>query len=352
MLRDVAAAAALVKRISEGADFVSAAQEATGSAPIDLGSVTRDDLPAELAEPVFALSEGQPSDPIQTSFGWHVAMVSEIVPAEQATLEEFGESLREELVKEEAVNIVIAQANSFDEELASGATLEQATSALQIELRKIPAIDEQARNPEDELVDRLPPLEDFLEVLRTTPAGGTSTLSESISGDFFILRVDEVIPAEKRPLAEVRDGVIELWRENEQARLAREKGEAIAARLNEGQTFAAVAEAEGLTLQETPPVTRFETRQEGLDPRIAPQLFEIDEGQAATFPVPGRQIVVRVKEVLPPESESRDSRLAQLEDQLTSALQEDIFQQFLAALQQDFGVQVNQRLIDQVIDGF
>ncbi len=352
LLPDAAAAQALADRLAEGADFAAAVEEATGSAPIDLGSVTRDDLPPELAEPVFALSAGQPSAPIPSALGWHLVLVSEIVPAEEPSLEEYGESLRDELKKEEAVNIVIAQANRFDEELASGATLEQAAAALKMEPRRIPAIDDQGRTPADELAEGLPPLNDFLQVLRGTSPGETSTLNESVEGDFFILRVENVIPAEKKPLAEVREDVIRLWRDNEQARLAREKGESIVARLNEGQQLAAVAEAEGLTVAQTPPVTRFQTGQEGLDPRIPPQLFEIDKGEAATFAAPGRQIVVKVTEVLPPDSADREARLGRLTDQLSAALRDDVFQQFLAALQQEFGVAINQRLIDQVVEGF
>lgn len=352
LLPDEASAQALARRLAEGADFAAAVEEATGSPPVDLGVVTRDDLPPELADPVFALAAGQPSAPIRSALGWHLVLVSEIVPAEEPTLEEYGESLREELKKEEAVNIVIEQANRFDEELASGATLEQAAAALKLELRRIPAIDDQGRTPEGELVEGLPPLNDFLQVLRDTPVGATSTLSESMEGDFFILRVESETPPEKKPLAEVRDDVIRLWRQNEQARLAREKAESIVARLNEGQELAAVAEAEGLSVARTPPVTRFQTDQEGLDPRIPPQLFEIGKGEAATFAAPGRQIVVKVTEILPPDSADRDARLARLKDQLDASLREDVFQQFLAALQQEFGVSVNQRLIDQVVEGF
>lgn len=353
LLPDEAAARALLQRLAEGADFAAAVEEATGRPPVDLGTVTQDALPGGLGEPVFALEEGKPSEPIQTALGWHVALVSEIEPAVEATLAEHEAELRRNLVTEEAVNIVIEQANLFDEELAAGASLEQAAQQVKQEAREIPAIDSQGRTPEGELAEGLPPLQDFLEVLNATAEGDTSLLTESAEGDFFILRVDGVTPERKRPFAEVRDQVAEQWRENERARLAREKGEEIAARLNEGQSFATVAEAEGLALQQTPPLTRLESnRQQGIDPRIPPQLFEVAEGEAKTFAVPDRQIVIQVKEVLPPEDEARDSLLTQIEQQLAGSLQDDIFQQFLNALQEDFTVSVNQRLIDQTVDGF
>ena len=350
LLPDQEAAQALADRLVEGADFATAVEQATGRPPVDLGSVAQTDLPDGLGAPVFALSEGQPSDPIQSALGWHIVLVTAIEPAEEPDLEALRETLRAELVTEEAINVVIELANRFDEELASGATLEQAAAQLNLEVRRIPAIDAQARNPQDQVVDGLPPLEDFLPVLNATAVSDTSTLSESLEGDFFILRVDDTIPEARLPLAEVREQVIALWRENEQARLARERGEAIAARLNEGREFAAVAEAEGLTVAQTPPVTRFENNPaDGLDPRIPPQLFEIEKGEASSFAVDGRHIVIKLRDILPPDDEGREQRLSQLEEQLTSSLQDDIFQQFLGALQQDFEVTLNQQLIDQVV---
>jgi peptidyl-prolyl cis-trans isomerase D len=353
LLPDEAAAQALAQRLTQGADFDAAVEEATGRAPVDLGNVTQDDLPDDLAGPVFALEAGKPSAPIQTSLGWHVVLVSEIEPAKEPVLEEHAAELRQELVTEEAVNIVIEQANTFDEELAAGASLEQAAQLVKQDVQSIPAIDSQARTPEGEVVQGLPPLADFLEVLNATSPGETSTLSESAEGDFFILRVNSVTPEEKRPFEEVRDQVVEQWRSEERARLAREMGEAMAASLNEGRAFTALAEAEGLTIEQTPPVTRLESgRNLSIDPRIPPQLFEVAEGEAASFALPESQVVIQLKEVLPPASETRDNRLAQIEQELGRSMQDDIFQQFLAALQQDFEVTVNQRLIDQVVAGF
>lgn len=353
VLPDEDAAQALADRLSGDADFVAVVEEVTGRAPVDLGSVARDDLPAGLAEAVFALGDGQVSAPVQSALGWHVVKVSAIEPAREAVFEEHRDALRQEIATAEAVDVLIGIANQFDEELAADATLEQAAQALNLEVRKIPAIDQQGRNPEGETVANLPPLAGFLETLGSLQPGEASTLRESSEGDFFMVRVDGVTPAEKKPLEAVREEVVELWRARERDRLANEKARAVVERLNGGEDFAAVAEDEGLELQETQPVTRDEEDPAKIPhPLMAQQLFEIDEGEVATFTIPGRQIVARLKEVLPPAEEGRDDRLAALEEQLTASLQDDIFQQFLGALQQEFAVTVNQRLVDQVVSGF
>ncbi|WP_193370605.1 SurA N-terminal domain-containing protein [Pelagibius marinus] len=353
VLPDEAAAQALVDKLAEGGDFAAVVEEATGRAPVDLGEVTQEDLPEELSAAVFALDEGQASAPVQSVLGWHVLKVSSIEPAKEATLEEHRDALRKDIATAEAVDVLIGIANQFDEELANGSTMEQAAQFLNLDVREIPAIDDQGRNPDGETVENLPPLNDFLGALNALQAGEASTLKESSAGDFFMVRIDDVTPAEKKPLQDVREDVVELWQARERERLAREQGQAIVDRLKSGEDFAAVAEAEGLELQETQPVTRSESDAQRIPhPLVAQQLFEIAEGEAATFSIPGSQIVVQLKEILPPAEEGRDARLAQLEDQLTASLQDDIFQQFLVALQQDFDVTVNQRLVDAVVEGF
>jgi len=353
VLPDQAAAETLAATLAEGVDFASAVEAATGNPPLDLGTVTQSDLPPALAEAAFALEQGQTSAPVQSALGWHILRVAEVEPAQEADFEDYRETLRAEVAEGDAVNTIIDQANRFDEELSAGSTMDQAAGFMNLEVREIPAIDGQGLNPDGEAVADLPALQDFLAVLASLQTGETSTLRETRDGDFFMLRVDGITPAEKRPLDEVRDDVISLWRAQEQARLAEEKATAIAQRVKDGEDFAAVAEAEGLTLQETAPVTRFETdRQQVAHPLLAQQLFEVAEGEVSTAALPGSQVVVRLKEILPPDSEGRDARLTALQTQLTTSLQDEIFQQFLGALQQEYPVTINQRLVDELVQGF
>ncbi|MGF1631137.1 MAG: SurA N-terminal domain-containing protein [Kiloniellaceae bacterium] len=353
VLPDEAAAQALADGLSEGADFASAVEQAAGRAPVDLGSVTQNDLPDALAAAVFALETGQATAPVQSPLGWHVAIVTDIEPGTVATLEDSRDQLRQELAEAAAIDNVINLANQFDTARAGGSTIEQAAARLNQQAREIPAIDARARTPAGELVEGLPSISEFLPVLNRTAVGDSSTLTETLDGDYFIVRVDGETPARKKPLAEVRDQVIEIWRAQERARLAEEKATALAERVGNGEQLAAVAEAEGLGLQQTAPITRFENApQRTPSPLLSQQIFDIAEGEVTTAGTGNGQIVAQLKEILPPAAENREARMAQLETQLTSSLQNDIFQQFLAALQQEFDVTINERLVQQSLANF
>jgi peptidyl-prolyl cis-trans isomerase D len=161
------------------------------------------------------------------------------------------------------------------------------------------------------------------------------------------------MPAEKKPLAEVRDQIVEMWRAREQARLAEERATALAEQVTGGKTLAEVAAAEGLQLQSTEPITRTENApQRTPSPQLSQQLFDIDQGGTTTVGTGQGQIVAQLKEVLPPIEEGRAARLERLEEQLAQSLQNDIFQQFLAALQGEFEVTINQSLVQQTLASF
>src|SRR3546814_13925945 len=136
--------------------------------------------------------------------------------------------------------------------------MEQVAQSLNLPLREIPAIDARGRTPEGALVEGLPSIDEFLPVLDRTPPGETTSLTETLDGDYFMLRVDSETPAEKKPLAEVRDQVVEMWRAPERARLAEEKANAPADRGRGGDAIAALATAHGPCMKSHEPEPRFQ----------------------------------------------------------------------------------------------
>jgi peptidyl-prolyl cis-trans isomerase D len=144
-----------------------------------------------------------------------------------------------------------------------------------------------------------------------------------------------------------------MWRAREQARRAEERAAALAGQVTGGKTLAEVAAAEGLELQSTEPITRNENApQRTPSPQLSQQLFDIQPGGTTTVGTSNGQIVAQLKEVLPPIEEGRTVRLERLEEQLTESLQNDIFQQFLSALQGEFEVTINQSLVQQTLASF
>lgn len=349
VLPDEATAERAAKRLDEGADFAAVSEEFTGGSPIDLGSLARGDLPPELSESIFALEAKTISDPVQTELGWHILHVTEIEPGRPADFAAVRDRLAEELAMREAVDSIVSIANQLDDELAGGASLEAAAAALNLPVRKIETIDRNGRDAEGNPVENLPTSR-FLEVAFETQPGEESLLIETGEADYFVLRVDGVTPAQLRPLDQVRDEVVELWRESQRARIARERAEALAERARAGASLEQLGSEQGYEVTTTEPLRRFDSG--GPSPSLASKLFQLQPGEFATIPGNDGHILVALGEITPADPAAHPEEVAELRDAVGASMENDMLDQLIASFQEDYGVTVNQALLDDVLASF
>src|SRR5262249_30728386 len=78
VVQDPAKADAIVAAVKGGQSFADAVKATTGGAPVDLGEVTKDKLPAEIAEQAFTLAADGVSEPLKSAFGLHVVHIKSI----------------------------------------------------------------------------------------------------------------------------------------------------------------------------------------------------------------------------------------------------------------------------------
>ncbi len=339
-------------RLDGGAYFATVAEEMTGAPPIDLGSMEENVLPPELAEPAFALAEGAASEPIESMLGWHILRVVKVEPRQEPIFEELREELAEDIAMQIAIDSMVSIANQLDDELGAGASLEEAAQALALSPRRIEAIDRLGRDRAGEPIAELPTSR-FLELAFETETGRESLLTETASGDYFILRVDSATPAQLRPLDEVRAEVTELWRGAQRATLAREKAEALAERIEAGNEFEVVAAEAGLTVAQTKPVTRFETAAANTpSPTLAAKLFQIVVGEATTATAAEGHLVAKLIEVVAADPYTDPDTVAAVRESLVGSLQGDLLEQFLATMRGEYGVEIKDQALENLLATF
>ena len=349
------AAAAARARVDQGEDFEALAKELTGSAPIDLGLSDHGTLAVqaeELADAAFALEEDGVSQPVQTGFGWHLLHVIGITPGKEPVFEELRDEIRRDLATESAVDSLVSIANQLDDILAGGARLEEAAAQIDTSVRQVAAIDSRGRDSQGGEIAELPPLDEFLPVLAETAVGEESLLTETRDGDYFVLRVDGVVPAEPKPLEAVREDVAELWRARTRERLAEEKANALAAKAKEGIALGKLAEDEGLQVTTRGPMNRF-GQTDGASGRassdVISKLFEIGEGDLVVAAEDQGFLVAKLVEILRPKPSDRREALSTIEERLASDLNDDLLSSFSLALRQSYDVTVNGNLIEETL---
>ena len=338
-------------RIRAGEDFDIVAEEiaAQTAESIELGEITREDLPEELAPDVFKLASGSISAPIEGPFGWHIFKVESISPEKQAKLIDVREQLAKELAHEKAVDQVFGAANKLEDSIGSGATLEVAGRNIGLAVKKFSSIDIGGRDADNLKITDLPGAP-FLETVFTTNSGKTSTLIEAQDGGFFILRVTGVTPEQMRPLTEVKKQVTEMWKVEERVNLAEARAKKVADGLKLGHSLKEIPEAEGEVLT---PVSFF-TRQTGpakpkLPYELINELFSLNKVGDVTVSRDGaRFIVAKLTAIKEPLATQEFDTFRGLAQNLRSMMADDLLQQYNTALRATHGVSINDALLNQV----
>lgn len=356
MFDDEAKARAFADKAKTPAAFADAAKAAKAGV-IDLGRVERAALPfPELAEAAFSQPKPGLAGPVKSPLGWHVLAVDAIEAEHARPLAEVRKDIVAALVQEEATNRLFSLSTKLEDAVGAGAPIEEAAQELGVQPLKVEAADRRGLDLAGKAVAGLPVSDSFRQVLFQTPKGATSEV-KPLEGDggYFVIRVDAVTPSQIRPLESVSGEVLAAWSTEERFKAARAQGDALKERLEKGEAVGPLAK--GLTLATSQPFRRQPDPATGegaapeVPPALAALLFKVPIGGAAVAEADGKVVVGRVKSVVPAEPRADDPLFQRTRQQLSQSLAQDVMQQYLQALNKDFGVAIHQVQIERQIGG-
>lgn len=354
VLEDEAAARAAHGRLTSGAGFAEVAAEVADLGPEDLslGMVTENDLPAGLAEAVFALPENGLSGPLESPFGWHLFRVKAVIEGGTRTLAEVREELTRILKLEHAGDSVFELANALQDALAGGSTLEEAAVNLGLRPRRVEALDRAGTDASGTPIADLPDPETFVATAFEVDVGIESDLVETDRGSYYILRVDKITAPALRPLESVRGQVADAWRAARRRDAARAKAEEAAEKVRGGNDVAAVAAELGFETRLTPALTRVAAQGDpAISSAVLSDLFalalgDVTTGLAATG---GAHVVARLKSVETPNPGADGLAMKRITEELREGFAADVLTQYRAALEKAYKIEINEPAIDNLL---
>ena len=245
------------QRIQNGEDFEVVARELSDDAMSaknggDLGLITRGAMEKNFDEAAFALSEGEVSAPVKTSFGFHLIKVTELEPARTKPFADVKAEVKKVYQLQEAEN-KFYQAGETLAELSyeHPDSLETAAQALDLAIKKTgPFTRDKGDDIAAEAAVRAAAFSE--EVLN----GQNSEPIEIGSDRLIVLRVNEHFPVETKPLADVRQQIIEAIRLENARKQARNQAQELYQALENGQSLQKLATANGLPLEKPAPIKR------------------------------------------------------------------------------------------------
>ena len=342
-----------VKKIEGGESFAKLAEARGLSAEdVSLGVQAKDEIPGGLADAAFAPTETGITDPVATARGWSLLNIRSITPENVVSFEDAKDALRTELTTIEARQVIPEQSIALDDQLAGGSSLQEAAEQSGGRYGEIDAVDATGRDPNGERVDDLPTEAIFLSSVFEGEVGEDPSLIEGETGDFYAIRVLEVIESALRPLDTVKDDVSGAWEVAQREEALEALTVELKGRLENGETLEEIAEGLDAEVEMAGPGTRTD-RSLGLSADLLTALFSAEEGDA----VEGQAAdglsrgVGTVAEIVKATSEDDVAAIDRSTEAYAARLSQDFVDQFSRTARDRHPLQMNQQAIDAVFTG-
>lgn len=334
------AARAAKAKLTAGQTFEAVAA-ASGFKPDDIKPAEVSANDPTLPKEAFTLPLNTLSEPLKSPFGWIILRALSSTPGSVKTLDEVRGEIREQFVNERAREKLFELTNDFEDTRGAGATLEEAAKKHNLPVTKV-KIDSRGNDDTGKPVEGLPG-GDFLAKVFAAERGVDAELTESAEGSYFDFRVDEVAPASKKPLAQVRTEILADWRAAELQKRLKAIADDLVKKGNAGQKMAALASTMEMAPLTSDPLPRY-----GRNPIFSPDLVTAaHEAKVGAFfdgPVAdGKSIVVaRLAEVqYAPETPDSPER-SMYAGRLREAFAGDLAQQLANSIREEVGVTVDE----------
>lgn len=349
--REMAEAAAAELKAGTSFDQLVADQGKTAS-DVLLGEFSRDKLPDPvLADAAFAVTrDGATTDVVDGALGPVILRVTNIKEGRTRPLEEVKEEIREALAESAALEDIANVHDQFEDLRAGGSTLEEAAVQLNLKPVTVKASDSSGTDEAGVEVPNLPERAALLSEVFQTDVG-VEALPVNIGNDGYIwLEVKDIIAERDRTLDEVREKATADWVAEQQKIALGAKAENLRERVSKGETLDAIAGELGIAV-ETKTGIRRRSEDAVLGAAAINAAFSGPVGTVASAPGgdPQTQILLQVADVKDqPSTDALSNDDAQIAA-IAKVAGDDILDQMVRRLQDNYGVTINQQLAEQAM---
>jgi len=335
------------QRVAQGAGFAAVAEalKSEGVTRVELGPVTRGELPETLDAAIFTQAPGVIGEPVRSPLGWHLLEVVEVTAGRTVPFEPARAGLEREMKHKIASERIADVGTRLDDALAAGTPLADAARQVGASFTVVPAVDPRGFDPAGKPATEPPLPAAVLREIQGQNVGDTSLLLPAGDG-YYVVATRGVTPARVRPLGDVREEATTLWRLAEQTARAKTQAAKLLEQAKSGATLAALAQSgPGLRLQTLGPVERAApVSAKTLGPAAHAALFATAAGGLATEPVevPGGAALVATREITPADPARP---IGQLTTELARAVQNDLATSYERALRGRYRVELDQRAL-------
>lgn len=339
----------LLKQAKSGTDFAQLAQknsEDEGSAKNggDLDFFGRGRMIPEFEAVAFTMQPGQISEPVKTSYGYHIIKLTDRKPGVTKTLPEVRQQILDQLINERATAQAADLSQKLAKEIAKPADLDTAAKANGLTVQESGLF---ARDEPTLALGASPEASARVFQMKQGDVEGPVQTSRGFAFMTLVDRKDPYVPQLAEVKDRVRDEVVKL----KARELSRQKAVEIGAKLKDAPDFEKAAKAAGVEAKTTELITRDAPLPDlGVAPAVEDVAFKLAVG-ATSDPIAtdNGSAVIKVLE----KQEVAPSEFATAKDKFRDELLADRRNRFFAAYmqkaKQNMKIEVNRETLQRAV---
>lgn len=343
------ATAALVRLREDTSLSVIAGELGLDEEDFKLGKVTRDELlsPA-LADAAFATEAGAWSEPVRGPLGWAVFRTDTIEEGKPSTFEGVREELLAALKLELAREQIYDTQNAIEDARAGGETLDSISDRFGLQVRHFSGVTSRGQTREGAAVE-LPDLPGLLDAAFDNMEGDQIPPLDTGKEGYYWVEIGAVTPATRKPLDDVRDEIVKVWNDQQRAAALEDIAQKLADRGNAGESFDKIASELNRSVLTMPGIQRY-AQSDTFSRTAVTRMFAAPEGSFTWGPVGvgDSLILMQVRSVRIPEAQPGSDTYEKARADVADSVGADMIQSFVVGYQQQAGVKINQRLLQQL----
>jgi peptidyl-prolyl cis-trans isomerase D len=268
-------------KLAAGEDFAKLAQEYSddlGSKEQggDLGFTKGDAFPAEFEAALGVLKVGEVSPAIKTDAGTHFIKLLAEKGSEPPEFEEQKASIEEQLKRAEAETMFVAQLEKLRDLSYNAENLADVAQELGVKVQNSGLFE---RNKGKDLMAN-PKVVSAAFAPEVVQDGNSSDVIEIDSSNIVVLKKTDYKPAQVKPIADVREQIINILKDQKARNMLSEQGAKMIADLKAGAKFEELSKANSIEFKQVKGVTRSHA---DMDADVLRYAFSMGKPQANTF---------------------------------------------------------------------
>jgi peptidyl-prolyl cis-trans isomerase D len=356
--KDRATVQTFIDTVKQGNTLEQAVTKTPGIDRVDLTVKPGDITDEEYNKGVFAMPANDLRGPQKVGESWYAVQVKAIVPGAPRPIAEVSETIRNQL-RENAANKMFNDSEESFYDMAGGTSLEDIGKNIGAPTIELAPVDNRGTTR-----NRLPSglLAEHADAFRSLFTLASGQMTDVIEGEKqdpatggkyptrTIFRVDEIIGSSVPPLEEVQAEVRNGFMAEKVREAADKSANDVVAAVKAGTALAKAAPAQKMSVLPAVVVNRAQ-QQPTISPAVVEGAFKLKQGEIAVVKGEGGEPwVVQIDKVEPISAETAAMVKAQLGQQITQSLQNDMQEVFIRGVQAEVQPKTNEKAIQAYFD--